>query len=64
MILKIVDNPRIMIDMLKELFSWSTIPNIAKTLYQQGIDVFSGDAYTSGKAIAELGLITTGAGMS
>lgn len=49
----------IIIESLKALASWEGIKSIAEALWENIMDLFSGDAYDKGKSFAALGLITT-----
>ena len=53
----------ILVDMMKTIFSWDGIKQIAKGLWESIWGLFSGDVYKTGRSIWELGLITTGAGV-
>ncbi len=54
----------ILVDMVKTIFTWEGIKQIAKWLWKSIWDLFSGDAYKTGKSIWELWLITTGSGIA
>ena len=47
-------------NMIQEIFSWEWLKNIAEWFWKSVMELFSGDAYKTGKSLWELGLITVG----
>ena len=47
-------------NMIQEIFSWEWLKNIAEWFWKSVMELFSGDAYKTGKSLGELGLITVG----
>ncbi len=47
-------------NMIQEIFSWEWLKNIAEWFWKSVMELFSGDAYKTGKSLGELWLITVG----
>lgn len=55
---------QVILDALKQLATWKGIKQVLQALWESIWDLFSGDAYEKGKAVADLWLVATGVGVS